>query len=243
MERHTRIGKHRSEVQIQDSSKFLCYGALNTELLYRVPQSAKRILDLGCGTGALGRKLKEQMDREVIGLTYSENEAVLARQALDRVIVCDLNDYDPINLGEFDCIICSHILEHLNEPGKLLRSLRSHLRTEGRLLVALPNTLFWKQRVKFLRGQFRYTAGGLMDSTHFRFFDWNTARELVERAGYKIIERTADGKVPQPFLRGLMPRFATRIDQMACSLMPGFFGWQFVIVATASGKRTAPADE
>jgi hypothetical protein len=71
-----------------------------------------------------------------------------------------------------------------------------------------------------------------MDSTHLRFFDWNMARELVERAGYRIIESTATGNVPLRFFRDLMPRFAVKIDKKACALMPGLFGWQFIFVAT-----------
>src|SRR5205823_9801714 len=100
-----------------------------------------------------GRELKEITDREVVGVTYSKEEAALAARNLDRVIVCDLNDFDSENLGEFDCIVCSHVLEHLYQPEQLLIHLRPRLSFGGRLIVALPNILFWKQRIQFLRGQ------------------------------------------------------------------------------------------
>jgi 2-polyprenyl-3-methyl-5-hydroxy-6-metoxy-1,4-benzoquinol methylase len=154
MGRHIIKEEYLSGARTRHPSHTLCYSAVNIAVLCRAPASAKRLLDLGCGTGALGRELKETTDREVVGVTYSKEEAAFGSQELDRVIVCDLNDFDPENLGEFDCIICSHVLEHLYQPEQLLVRLRPRLSVGGQLIVALPNILFWKQRIQFLRGRF-----------------------------------------------------------------------------------------
>jgi len=88
MERDVMREEYLSGVKTRHPSHILCYSAVNMAVLCRVPASAKRLLDLGCGTGALGRKLKEITDREVVGVTYSKEEAALAAKNLDRVIVC-----------------------------------------------------------------------------------------------------------------------------------------------------------
>src|SRR6266446_1933167 len=80
--------EYLSGARMRQPSHTLCYSAVNLAVLCRVPVSAKRLLDLGCGTGALGRELKEITDREVFGVTYSKEEAALAAKNLDRVIVC-----------------------------------------------------------------------------------------------------------------------------------------------------------
>ncbi|MBV8608272.1 MAG: class I SAM-dependent methyltransferase, partial [Singulisphaera sp.] len=79
------------------------YRALNRPVFDAIPTSARRILDLGCGTGSLGRAVKARQMTEVTGVTYSTTEADEARLHLDRVIVSDLNTYNPIDLGQFDC--------------------------------------------------------------------------------------------------------------------------------------------
>jgi SAM-dependent methyltransferase len=205
----------------------LQYAALNGPVLAAIPTSSRRILDLGCGTGSLGRAVKDRQGAEVIGVTYSTVEAEKARPVLDRVIVGDLNAFSPTGLGQFDCIVCSHVLEHLYWPAEVLRSVGPVLEPGGRIIVALPNPLAWRQRVRFLCGQFRYTDGGLMDLTHFRFFDWCTAQGLVSEGGFRVVSAHADGVFP---LSRFLPGIGRWIDRAAVWAAPGLFGWQFVIV-------------
>lgn len=209
----------------------MLYEAVNQSVLSRVPDTAKRILDIGCGSGALGREIKRKLRCEIIGVTFSDIEAVSAEQWLDMIIVCDLNQFEPRELGLFDSIICSHILEHLYSPAELLTRLRNSLTTDGVLIVALPNALFWKQRLQFLRGRFRYTEGGIMDHTHYRFFDYSTSLELVRDAEFEIIARDVEAYFPLPFLRSRLKSLARRLDRLASKLIPGLFGVQFIIVA------------
>jgi SAM-dependent methyltransferase len=206
----------------------LCYRAVNRPLLARIPAHASTVLDVGCGTGALGSALKARQACSVTGITHSEDEAELARSRLDRVVQTDLNGIDVSDLGEYQCIVCSHVLEHLLRPGDLLRKLHPHLEPMGLLLVALPNVLYWRQRVQFLGGRFRYTDGGLMDRTHYRFFDWQTARELVASTGYSIERAWAHGGFPLSRFAG---SFGSWLDRRATMLLPGLFGGQFIIEA------------
>ena len=211
----------------------MIYDGVNPIVFNNIPKSAKRILDIGCGSGALGRAIKNVMDCEVIGITYSEAEAAIARDRIDKVIVADLNniDFSPLDLGEIDCIICSHILEHLCEPQKLLQKLRLAFGESFKIIVALPNVLNWRQRLKFLRGEFRYTEGGLMEQTHFRFFDWETAFNLLENSDYEVVDQITDGYFPLPGIKEMIRPLANQIDQFFTSLMLGLFGVQFVLVA------------
>ena len=99
-------------------------------------------------------------------------------------------------------------------------------------MVALPNALYWRQRLDFLRGRFEYTDGGLMDRTHYRFYSWKTARALLKECGYALVESEADGGFP---LSRYVPVFGPALDRAALRLGPGVFGVQFIMVS-----RSAP---
>lgn len=207
----------------------MIYQSINEAVCERIPSGTRSLLDVGCGGGVFGAAVKSARACTVVGVTYSEAEAVQARQRIDRVEVADLNDFEPDSLGTFDCIVCSHVLEHLHDPQQVLSRLRACLAPGGVLLVALPNVLFWKQRIEFIRGRFRYTEGGLMDRTHVRFFDWHSADQLVRDAGFEVIERVADGVFPLSRLFG--SALSGRINRAALRRFPGLFGVQFVLHA------------
>lgn len=205
----------------------LIYEAVNPQVLQRVPCEAKRVLDLGCGSGALGMAIKAEAPREVVGVTSSEAEASVARERLDEVRVADLETFSPAPSDRFDCIVCSHVLEHLARPGALLQRLRPAFAPGAVLVVALPNVLHWRQRLAFLGGRFEYAEGGVMDRTHLRFYDWSSARALLEAAGYEVIEASADGTFPgSRFLPGL----GRALDEASRRALPGVFGVQFLFV-------------
>jgi len=120
----------------------------------------------------------------------------------------------------------------LTKPHRLLRLLHNFFAPGGCLIVGLPNVLHWKQRLRLLGGDFKYTDGGIMDATHVRFYDWDTSRALVTESGYTLCAAHAKGNFPLPGLRRLLPHaFASGIDRIGTKRLPGLFGVQFVLVA------------
>lgn len=206
------------------------YDSINLKVLSTLPPTCRNVLDLGCGGGSLGKAISVGTGASVVGVTFNEREAERARSVLRDVVVADLNTLDVSTLpnSPYDCIICCHVLEHLYDPKSLLMKLRDVIGPQGVLIVALPNVLFWKQRLRFFAGRFRYTDGGLMDRTHFRFFDWHSANELVRESGYTIEQSSADGVLP---LARLVPGMRDLLNRAALKAFPGVFGWQVVIRA------------
>jgi SAM-dependent methyltransferase len=210
------------------------YDSVNLAVLEAVPAGARRILDLGCGTGALGRELRRRSGANVTGVTDSDPEVAIAAQALDHVLKRDLDSWNTEDLEHpFDVIVCSHVLEHLKAPERLLTDLAKRSGGQTRLIVALPNVLHWRQRLKFLRGDFRYAEGGLMDRTHLRFFTWDTAQELIAAGGWRLCEAWASGHAPGIWR---MPWLGPRLDAALANASPGLFGDQFILTA----EPTAP---
>jgi len=209
------------------------YDGVNETVLSFVPSSAARILDVGCGSGMLGERLRQSRDRYIVGITYSPTEAELASKRLSKVICAELNGFDFSSLGKFDCVILSHILEHLYFPDRCLESLKCVLHKESVVVLALPNVVWWKQRLQFLVGKWRYQDSGILDRTHFRFFDVHSSKQLLEEAGYEILRVRRDGPFPllrRP-VRKMIGPLGERIDVFMSKLAPGLFAMQFVFLA------------
>src|SRR5690242_16106056 len=68
------------------------------ELQRHVPAGARRVLDLGCASGALGAALKAR-GAAVVGVERDSAYAAAARERLDEVIETDLEAFDPTTLG------------------------------------------------------------------------------------------------------------------------------------------------
>ena len=131
------------------------------------------VLDLGCGSGALGTYLRETRNCTVDGLTWSEAEAELARRAYRQVVVADLDAANLLELfaaQQYDYIICADVLEHLRGPDNVLRQCRDLLKPTGQLLFSVPNAGYAGLVAELMQGDFRYREEGLLDSTHLRFF-------------------------------------------------------------------------
>lgn len=166
------------------------------------------------------------------GITYSTEEKLLAEKYLDRVLCVDINKELPVFNQTFDCIVFSHILEHTYFPDKILLYFVQYLSPDGIIIIALPNVLFFKQRIAFLRGRFKYSStGGLMDVTHFRFFDWDTIDDLLNNSNLKRLSKFADGHFPLPIVCKLFPTIAHKIDLFFVKKFPGLFGFQFIVIA------------
>jgi 2-polyprenyl-3-methyl-5-hydroxy-6-metoxy-1,4-benzoquinol methylase len=209
----------------------MIYSSLNKPVFLNVPVFAKTILDVGCGTGEMGKALKAgQKERIVCGVTYLQEEYDIATTVLDKVWMADINK-DHVKIDErFDCIIFSHVLEHTYSPTAILKYF-SHFLDTGIIIIALPNVLYYKQRIEFLKGRFKYALYGLLDYTHFRFFDWETAQAMITEAGLEITFKKADGHFPLAFLRSISRYGSRLIDRFSLKRWPGLFGFQFIFIA------------
>lgn len=105
-------------------------------------RTPRRVLDFGCGTGAnLTVPLAKRFPHiQFIGVDSDEASIVHARRT------CGIRNLDfrlyprEFAFGEdFDLIVASEVLEHVEEPDAFLAQLRGSLTQGGALLVTIPN--------------------------------------------------------------------------------------------------------
>lgn len=95
------------------------------------------VLDVGCGTGEFLVEMRRR-GWQGWGIEKEEAAAQIAREAGCPVLMGDLLDVD-LEGRTFDLITLWHSLEHLPDPKGVLAELSRHLKSSGRLVIALPN--------------------------------------------------------------------------------------------------------
>ncbi len=178
------------------------------------------ILDIGCGRGHLGAMLKKRGSVKVFGVDISNDAIGEAKQVLDGAYIANLeSDAIPSEImsQHFDFIVISEVLEHLFFPEKLLQKIKPIVDTNTKILITVPNLLFWKNRLQILLGNFDYTASGLMDRGHIHFFSWGSLSKMLESGGLKILD--------------IAHNIPTGGTQFLGHLWPGLFAYQFILVA------------
>ena len=157
----------------------------NPDLLTRIPVYAGAILDVGCGTGALGQAFRAINPRTLLfGIERNPPVAAIAAQRYDAVATVDAEAVTaPFGDRRFDCIVYGDSLEHFTDPWRVLRQHAGKLTDDGVVLICQPNVEHWSLVGRLLDGSWRYDRVGLLDRDHLRWFSLETMREAIEGAG------------------------------------------------------------
>jgi 2-polyprenyl-3-methyl-5-hydroxy-6-metoxy-1,4-benzoquinol methylase len=163
------------------------YSMGRSELLPLIPETAKRVLDVGCGQGMLGEALFHRGAEIVVGVEKEPEAAQGARKRLTQVIGEDVETLAPrLVPGYFDAIICADVLEHLVDPWDVLKRLAQCLSRNGYLVASIPNTRYLALIDHLVNGHWTYQSSGLLDKTHLRFFTLSEIKEMFSKAGLSI---------------------------------------------------------
>jgi SAM-dependent methyltransferase len=103
-----------------------------------LPARDARILDFGCASGGLLRELRERGYRNLHGVDPSPACVAHVAEAGIRATTGSLFDI-PDGLGQFDCILLTHVLEHVEDVRGALSNLQSLLAPGGMLYLEVPN--------------------------------------------------------------------------------------------------------
>jgi SAM-dependent methyltransferase len=98
------------------------------------------ILDVGCHTASLLSLLKKKGYRNIEGLDMSKYASSIAKQRHGiKVTVGSI--FDDLDLGDFDLLILTHVLEHVIDLPRFVKQLAKYLNEDGLLYVEVPDAL------------------------------------------------------------------------------------------------------
>lgn len=161
------------------------------DLAARLVGEGGRLLDVGCGGGALGRLVSGRFGL-IAGVEFSQVGAAAALAGGTRVIRADLNCAPfPVRDGCIDAVTCLDVIEHVLLPRVLLGEIARVLRPGGTAIVTSPNIQFWRHIWSIVRGRFPRTSTDPegYDGGHLHYFTFRDLEGLAGAAGLEVVHR------------------------------------------------------
>lgn len=155
-------------------------------ILSFVDKDIKSILDIGCGIGHTLNKIKTQSS--LTGIDINKEALEIAERDVDpkanyghflEFIKVDAQNF---NLNKkFEIIICSELLEHVEQPSKVIDCILKHSNNETRIIITIPNEeandKLWSI-IKFFRLEKKF-KGMIKRENHISQFNLNKFLSLI----------------------------------------------------------------
>ena len=158
-------------------------------LIAELVPAGSRVLDLGCGNGALLAHLQRSKGCSGYGVEIADTNLLACAQA--GVNVVQLNLEDGLALFEdrsFDVVLQLQTLQHLRNTEKMLRETAR----VGRIgIVSFPNFAHWPNRLSVLRGRMPVTRAlpyEWYDTPNIRVGTFADFEVLARRNGLNILD-------------------------------------------------------
>lgn len=145
----TNLEKHTTKNPI---NRFFLRNFLQTLVALAKPLKAKAVLDVGCGEGFTLARLRDEKIGKILEGVDVVKEALRVSKKLHPDISCKTGNIYRLKYKDnsFDIVICTEVLEHLQNP---LHAFRELLRVSKKyILVSVPNEP-WFTMQRILRGK------------------------------------------------------------------------------------------
>lgn len=222
---------------------------VNRDLRY---DTSRRILEVGCGNGNVSRGIAS-MGYQVLGVDIDKESIELARSNnplpnLDfrAEAAEDLKEH-----GSFDAIVCTEVLEHLDDPTVVLNYVKENLRPGGLFISTVPNGFGPRELLMTKPQQFLQKNGmgdGLLtikralgyghgtvqssnpDLEHVQFFSKARIVGLHREAGFRLLKFGHGEFISSVFPYSIFSKRSEslqKLDNKVSDLLPSFLSSGF----------------
>lgn len=155
--------KYSFEVQ----SKVLILEKLLNKILKNI--ESLQVLDISFGEGSISSFLNKR-GAVCYGIEISDSAIKIVQREIPSINVCKAQmTYLPFRSNSFDCIVCSHVIEHESNEQKALEEMKVALKNGGFLILGVPAKDLEKNEL------------------HSRIYTMSDIEKLASKYGFKII--------------------------------------------------------
>jgi 2-polyprenyl-3-methyl-5-hydroxy-6-metoxy-1,4-benzoquinol methylase len=156
-------------------------------IIARYASPGTRMVDLGCGPGAMGERT-EPLRVDIVAV--DRNSAVY--QGKHPFVALDFDGpsfAEALGIGAFDLVVAVEVIEHVESPIGFLRNVARLLAKNGVAVITTPNVDSLAARLKFLLAGRLRMMDERSDPTHISpIFADLLLRQFLPRAGLRIKE-------------------------------------------------------
>jgi len=221
-------GKERTIVSVEEEEKYVRNVGQEIEFINNLPETGggpHRILDIGFGCGYFLNNITKRCVKHGVDPhgsyrgyhTHSFNSPTYLH-------FCNLHKCK-FDTDKFDVVVLYHVIEHIENPEKLIEEVYRILKPNGILLLGTPNFGCWCAR------RFGSNFRLLHDKTHISLFSKESMTRFLGDYGFTI------NKIRRPFFK--TNHFTIRnlfklLDTSKVS--PPFFGNVMTFYCTKEGE-------
>lgn len=179
------------------------------------------VLDLGLGDGLFLNAFRDHPTFTILEGSKSlvEHGKSLIRELNSKVVITHTYFEDYVPEIKFDVIIASHVLEHINDPKKVLSLCKKWLKDDGKIIVIVPNSESLHRRLGVTMGlQQQLDDLSSRDKAvgHLRVYSIKSLTKEIEESGFRILEKR--GFFIKALSNAQMINLAPEVIQGLCEL-------------------------
>ncbi len=150
--------------------------------------SPRKILDIGCAGGWMSSKLAEKFPQAQIWGIDIYDEAINHGRKLYPKIDFRIADAHkmPFKKNSFDLIICTEVLEHLDNPRAVLLEMKRVLKKKGEAIIELDSGSFLFTLVWFIWRKFK---GRVWQKAHLHSFNMKKLEKMILSCEFLILKK------------------------------------------------------
>jgi 2-polyprenyl-3-methyl-5-hydroxy-6-metoxy-1,4-benzoquinol methylase len=137
-----------------------------------------RILDIGCAGGGLLHSFREFGYRDLVGVDPSAACARMTRERTGEAYHAWITSL-PREVGTFDCVILSHVLEHVLDVASAIQALEPLLKTGARVFLETPDAVRYADHI--------YAPFQDFNTEHINHFSAHSLDNAMESRGYRVL--------------------------------------------------------
>jgi 2-polyprenyl-3-methyl-5-hydroxy-6-metoxy-1,4-benzoquinol methylase len=149
--------------------------------------AGERVLDIGCGYGAVAQSIAERAGADVVGIDLDPANVAAARAMFPHPRLTFVAGEAPRDLTDerFDVVVASNVLEHIEDRPTFLAEVQRRARP-SRWLIRVPMiNRDWRVPLRQELGLFHFC-----DPTHFVEYTRDTFAAELAAAGFSVADVT-----------------------------------------------------